>query len=520
VSRRQSLKIDPGCFTPGKKGQPILHRETRPLDAVCTPCWSGLSRAHWWILIVAVLGWLFDAMDQRLFILARTPALRELLPDLSADRLPTFAGLATALFLAGWATGGLLFGLMGDRWGRVRTLTLTILVYSVFTGLSGLARSWPEFAVYRFLCGMGIGGEYAAGVVLVSETMPARFRPFGLGLVQAFSSVGAILGSALSLVVGPQAKLGQMAGWRALFLFGVIPSLLVVLIRMRVRESDRWLRARELASAHVGSSSSATSASELRLGDLSAIFRDRTLRQRTLLGMTLGMVGQIGLWSIGLFTPELVRGSLLQQRQHEFAASTGTMHPSREKKSLDLDGLARASSPTAAEAERRAAAWKREDDSYVGWGTLLQDVGSFFGAPLCTMVAVRRGRRHAFSLAYLMAMGAAWFTFGCLTRGSDVYWMLPLLGFCTCGIFGVIIVYLPELYPTRLRTTGTGFCYNIARYITATGPLVLGRLTVLFGGLGFVMPIRPAAMSLALIYLLGLAAVPFAPETKGQPLPD
>ena len=151
---------------------------------------------------------------------------------------------------------------------------------------------------------------------------------------------------------------------------------------------------------------------------------------------------------------------------------------------------------------------------------MLQDVGSFFGAPLCTLVAVRRGRREAFALAYLMALGAVWFVFGWLSRGPDVYWMLPLLGFCTCGIFGVIIVYLPELYPTRLRTTGTGFCYNIARYLTATGPLALGKLTMLFGGLGYALPIRPAAMSLALIYLVGLAVVPFAEETRGQPLPE
>ncbi len=172
-----------------------------------TPWWGELSRAHWWVLIVAVLGWLFDAMDQRPFILARTPALRDLLPASAAGQLPAFAGWATGLFIAGWATGGLLFGLLGDRWGRVRTMTLTIPVYSLFTGLSGLARSWPEFAAYRFLCGMGIGGEYAVGVALVAETMPARAGPFALGLVQAFSSVGAIIGSGLSLLVGPQTTL-------------------------------------------------------------------------------------------------------------------------------------------------------------------------------------------------------------------------------------------------------------------------------------------------------------------------
>jgi len=501
----------------------ISRSETTPFEAASTPWWSELSRAHWWVLIVAVLGWLFDAMDQRLFILARTPALRDLLPTSAVSQLPTYAGWATGLFIAGWATGGLLFGLLGDRWGRVQTMTLTILGYSLFTGLSGLARSWPEFAAYRFLCGMGIGGEYAVGVALVAETMPARARPFALGLVQAFSSVGAIIGSGISLVVGPQTTFGQTAGWRVLFWFGVIPSLLVVLIRLRVQEPDRWLRARELARSVAGSFRKASPAqgSEMRLGDLRAIFGDRTLRRRTWVGMTLGMVGQIGLWSIGLFTPELVRGSLLVHRQNELAGVVARDKGINvELTGLDLERLARVAAASEAEAVRQAAAWKRQDDGYVGWGTLLQDVGSFFGAPLCTLVAVRRGRRQAFALAYLMALASVWFTFGWLSRGPDVYWMLPLLGFCTCGIFGVIIVYLPELYPTRLRTTGTGFCYNIARYITATGPLALGKLTMLFGGLGYAMPIRPAAMSLALVYLVGLAVVPFAEETRGQPLPE
>jgi MFS family permease len=490
----------------------VLSSKNTPADASEVPWWGELSRAHWWVLVVAVLGWLFDAMDQRLFIIARTPALRDLLPGVTSAQLQEYAGWVTTYFIAGWATGGLAFGLVGDRWGRVRTLSLTILVYSVFTALSGLARTWPEFAAFRFLAGMGIGGEYAAGAALVAEAMPARARPFALGLVQAFSSVGAMIGSGLSLVVGPQTTVGQTAGWRVLFWFGVIPSLIVILIRIRVQEPDRWLRARELSAAR---------GSEVRLGDLRAIFGDRTLRRRTLLGMTLGMVGQIGLWSIGLFTPELVRGSLLAQRNREITLVAGRYASETTSKAvLDLDGLARASSATEPEAVRRSAEWRREDDRYVGWGTLLQDVGSFFGAPLCTMVAVRRGRRQAFALAYMMALASVWFTFGLLARGSDVFWMLPLLGFCTCGIFGVIIVYLPELYPTRVRTTGTGFCYNIARYLTATAPLALSKLTLFFGGLGYGQPIRPAAMSIALVYLVGLALVPFAPETRGQPLPE
>ncbi len=452
----------------------------------------GLTRAHGWVLLAAALGWLFDAMDQRLFILARTPAIRDLTAGADPAALPTLAGWATALFIAGWATGGLVFGLVGDRRGRVRTMALTILMYSVFTGLSGLARSWPEFAAYRFLCGMGIGGEYAAGVALVAETMPARFRALALGMVQAASSLGAILGSAASLWIGPQAKIGGWEGWRLLFFLGVIPSVLLVLIRLRVPEPDRWLKARD--EARPGR----------ELGDVRAIFHDPVLRRRSVIGMTLGVVGQIGLWSIGLYTPELVRDVVFAEHRRELAVQADT-----------LDDLAVAwASRTGGDADSRLAHWKAEADRHVGRGTLLQDVGSFFGAPFCTWIAIRFGRRQAFATAYAMAMASVWLVFGGMTRGADAVWMLPLLGFCTCGIFGVIVVYLPELYPTRLRATGMGFCYNIARYLTAAAPILLGRLAVASGGYS------RAALVMSLVYVLGLAVVPLAPETRGRPLPE
>lgn len=456
----------------------------------------GLTRAHGWILLAAALGWLFDAMDQRLFILARTPALRDLAVGADPAALPTLAGWATALFIAGWATGGLVFGLVGDRYGRVRTMALTILMYSVFTGLSGLARSWPEFAAYRFLCGMGIGGEYAAGVALVAEAMPARFRPIALGMVQAASSIGAILGSALSLLVGPQSRVGGWEGWRILFFFGVIPSVLLVLIRFRVPEPDRWLRARDEARRDPKPGR--------ELGDVRAIFADPVLRRRSLIGMALGMVGQVGLWSIGLYTPELVRDVVFREHRREAGVEAAS-----------LDDLARAwAAKTGDDPAPKLAAWKAEADRHVGRGTLLQDVGSFFGAPFCTWIAVRFGRRKAFATAYAMAMASVWLVFGGMSRGADVDWMLPLLGFCTCGIFGVIVVYLPELYPTRLRTTGMGFCYNMARYLTAAAPVLLGRLAAGAGGYS------RAAILMSFIYVLGLAVVPLAPETRGRPLPD
>ena len=156
-----------------------------------------LTRYHWFVLIVAALGWLFDTMDQQLFTLARAPAMNELLapsPGMPADpRDVGFYGpLATAIFLIGWASGGLGFGVLGDRIGRAKTMLWTILIYSLCTGLSALSVGFWDFAFYRFLTGLGVGGEFAVGVSLVAEVMPDRARPYALGLLQALSAVGNI----------------------------------------------------------------------------------------------------------------------------------------------------------------------------------------------------------------------------------------------------------------------------------------------------------------------------------------
>jgi MFS family permease len=454
------------------------------------PWWRAMTGYHWWVLAVATLGWLFDSMDQRLFVLARTPALRQLLPGATDAQVADYAGKVTSVFILGWATGGLVFGLLGDRWGRTRTMMITILLYSLFTGLSGLATSWWDFAAYRFLCGMGIGGEYAAGVALVAEVMPDRARPYCLGLLQGLAALGQVVGSAVSLAIGPQAELEGVTGWRWLFAVGVLPSLLVVVIRISLREPESWLRARRESSQGSGD--------ELhkQLGDIKEILRDRRWLYHTVIGMTLGMAGQIGLWGIGFWTPELIRGSLAESRRQAAAKQeAGSFAESEEGQ-------------------------RAEEDRLVAQGTLLQDLAGMFGIYAFTLVTAHLGRRWTFALAYVLALGATVWTFGQLREAGEVYWMIPLLGFCVSSVYGGFAIYFPELYPTRLRSTGTGLCYNVARYITALGPLALGKLTVLYASLGYGMPLRPAAMSLAAVYLVGLVVLPFAPETKGKPLPE
>jgi len=179
-----------------------------------------------------------------------------------------------------------------------------------------------------------------------------------------------------------------------------------------------------------------------------------------------------------------------------------------------------AAGPDSIEARALAARWRRENDTYVGWGTVLQDVAGMMGIFAFTLLTARVGRRRAFAVSFLLALGATLLTFGCLSTAADIFWMVPMLGFATSSVYGGFAIYFPELYPTRLRSTGTGFCYNVARYLTALGPLTLGKLTVLFGAMGYAVPLRPAAICVAMIYLVGVGTVPFAPETKGKPLPE
>lgn len=424
------------------------------------PWYRELTKYHWWVLIVASLGWMFDTMDQRIFVLARGPAMTALLPaGTSAADITLYSGIATAIFMAGWAVGGFYLGIIGDRWGRAKTMMLAILMYSLFTGLSALSKTWWDFMIYRFLTGLGVGGEFAAGVTLVAEVMPTSARPHALGIVQTLSALGNVIGSAISFIVLP-------LGWRWMFVVGVLPSLLVAAVFRTMKEPEAWQKAR-----------AAQKSGHQKLGSVSDLFRTPRWRKNTIIGLLLAISGVVGLWGIGFWTPELIRTALGN-------ASTQTKN------------------------------W------YVSMGTLLQDVGAFFGIYTFTVVTARIGRRPAFVLSFLLGLAATVMTFGWLRQTSQIFWMIPMLGFCNLLVFGGYSIYFPELYPTRLRSTGVGFCYNVGRIIAALGPFTLGGLTVLFAKAGFESPFRAAAISLASIYLVGVFTMPFAIETRGKPLPE
>jgi MFS family permease len=520
-----------------------------------TPWYKLLNRYHWFVLGVAALGWLFDTMDQQLFNLARTPAMRDLIPEVTAveavereadriqtlrDRTPAdasakdqadvarqeatltqlrelidaadtspaasekaaeatkdlragftkavraeYAGGATAIFLMGWATGGLIFGVLGDRFGRAKVMMWTILVYSLCTGLSALSTGFWDFAVYRFLTGLGVGGEFAVGVALVAEVMPDRARPFALGWLQALSAVGNISAALISMslghlettgVVGNFGLMGfKMTAWRLMFVIGTLPALLAILIRSRLKEPERWQH-----SAHEG-------ATRKTLGLYHDLFSDPRWRHNAIVGMCLAFAGVVGLWGIGFFSFDLID---VVFRKH-----------------FEAQGL----SPQ--EVAGEVGWWK-------GITSVLQNVGGFFGIYAYARMTHITGRKPAFAVAFVAAMLSTALVFWSLDDFSDIFWMIPLMGFCQLAIFGGYAIYFPELFPTRLRSTGTSFCYNVGRFVAAVGPFTFGLLTSRV----FVdmprEPMRYAGLVMCTIFLIGLVALPFAPETKGQPLPE
>lgn len=442
------------------------------------PWYRQLNSYHWLVLVVASLGWLFDTMDQQLFNLARRPAITQLLgvrpgDPAAAGRIAEFSGYATMIFMIGWASGGVFFGILGDRIGRAKTMIVTILLYSFFTGLSALSTSVWDFSLFRFLTGLGVGGQFAVGVALVAEVVPAAARPYALGSLQATSALGNMMAALIGIGLGRLEQSGTIeSAWRSMFLVGALPALLAIVVFRKLKEPEQWQAAR--------------AAGGKQLGSVSELFSDPRWRRNSIVGMLLAFAGVVGLWGIGFFSFDLI--------------------------SSVLDKTFRAQGWAEAEIAGRKTVW-------TGITSLLQNLGGFFGIYAFTYFTAITGRKKAFAVSFVAAMAATAYTFWNLKTFSDIFWMIPLMGFCQLALFGGYAIYLPELFPTRLRSTGTSFCYNVGRIVAALGPSMLGLLTSQVYQ-GQEEPMRYAGVTMCSVFLIGLMVLPFLPETKGKPLPE
>ena len=379
--------------------------------------------------------------------------------------------------MIGWALGGLFFGVLGDKLGRAKTMMLTVLCYSAFTGLSALSTNVLDFAFYRFLTGLGVGGQFAVGVALVAEVMSDRARPFALGWLQALSAVGNMLAASTNLVLGKLEEAGAIqSSWRIMFLIGLAPAVLAIPIFLRLKEPERWKAAAREDEV----------AGKAKLGSLGELFGDPRWRRNTIVGMVLAFAGVVGLWGIGFFSFDLVD---VVFRKH-----------------FQGQGL----SPQ--QIAGKLTFWK-------GITSLVQNGGAFFGIYAFALVTHRIGRKPAFAISFVLAAAATAVTFWFLDSFWQIFVLIPIMGFCQLALFGGYAIYFPELFPTRLRSTGTSFCYNVGRLVAAAGPSVKGLLTSrVFAG--YHEPMRYAGITMCSVFLVGLLALPFAPETKGKPLPE
>jgi MFS family permease len=443
------------------------------------PWYSGVSRYQWLALTLASLGWVFDVFEGQIFVAAMNEATPALLGgSATAGEVGFWNHVTLGAFLLGGAGGGVLFGVLGDRLGRKRTMTYTILLYSLCTGLSAFATGPLFMAACRFLAAMGIGGEWAVASTLVAEEFPGHARARAQALFQASGTLGKYLAVAAgALLVShpsvwvpvPFGGACAVSGWRLAFLLGVLPAVLILVVRRHLREPEVWQR---------GTDSAAPAG---RLRDLFAA----SLRRRTLIGVGLAGVGMATYWGTAIYGKDTLRAAWARHCAVE--------------------------SPAAVDAAEREGELKRAEM----WGMFLWTTGSGLGLLAFGPLADRLGRRGALALFLLGGLVASVVLFGLLTSVWAIALFLVPFGLLTVGMGSGFAIYFPELFPTRLRGTGSGFCFNAGRVLAAPVLLLAGWLQK-DGGLS----LSGSALLVSLLFPVGALLLRWAPETRGRELPE
>jgi MFS family permease len=498
------------------------------------------SRGHLAALTAAFLGWLFDGFEMGLFPLIGKPALKDLLVDAyPADQLDlalaNWFNVIIATFLVGAATGGVLFGWLGDRIGRVRAMAIAIFTYAIFTGLCGLATEAWHIAGLRFIASLGMGGEWALGVALVNELWTKGSRVWIAGAIGAAANVGYLLVALVSLglnkgVVVLQhwsiSSLGMAestahywfdhSAWRLLMVIGALPAILIFFIQIFVPESHKWEE--EKASGATSFWSNSDLLGVLLGGVVSMgiiyVWSPLTPVSKAVAGV-LTVVGlAVVIW--GFVFP--VRRYLARSGAAVGGMSVGSRATVMRNLALGglLAGIALLGTWGAAQ---QAPKWSTEIAANgclfpKEYTQIWTSLGAILMTLLTPLVGDMLGRRTTYTLACVLAMGSALLFYQTNGAGIGTWFFLTafLMGGMTASFYGFFPLYLPELFPTSVRATGQGFCFNVGRIIAAVGGLQIANLVIAFGSSA------NAYSVLCCIYLAGMVVVWFAPETKGQAL--
>lgn len=434
------------------------------------PWYRALNRSQWNALFAANLGWLFDGYETYALILTVGAALHQLLDPAQYARIPAYAGVVIAITLLGWGIGGMIGGVLADYIGRKRMMIVAILAYSITTGLSAVSWNWESFAALRLIVGVAIGSEWATGSSMTAELWPDHARGRGAGLMQCGLGIGFFLASLAWLFVsaaGPGA-------WRLMYLIGILPALMTLWIRRGIPESALWERtsASRRAAQERKRSGAALEAHEHALTRFTVadLFSDREVRRRTIVALLMSLTTTFAWWGISSWIPPYVAS-------------------------------------VAAKAGLEAPRWA----SYAG---MTYNIGAILGYVGLGFIADAYGRKPVAILFFALALVTTPILFLWTHDLGVLLLVVGINGFFSLGQYSWMPTWLPELYPTRMRATGIAFCFNVPRLIAWIGPLIAGTLIVEFGGYG------NAATIVAFIYILGIAAAPFLPETRGKPLPE
>jgi MFS family permease len=441
--------------------------------------WSplGLTGYQWTVIFAAWLGWGFDIFDSLLFNFVAPNCVPTLLglpigsPQARAATL-FWTGALTSVLLVGWALGGVVFGRITDRIGRTRTLMLTMLLYAVGTALCAFAPNIWVLGLFRLIASFGIGGEWAAGAAMVAEVVPERRRVEAGAILYTSAPVGLAFASFLNFQVAGVFFPGQPeVSWRYVFLGGLIPAAAALVVRWFVHEPERWTRLAEADAA-----APVSGLRELFTGPHRRLVRS---------GLITAVTALIAWWSCNAFIPVIATGLA----QVESAAR----------------GLDRVHTLGLIES------WKAQATNWFNTGGL---IGTLLTIPAAKLI----GRKPMFGIYFLASGLSILATFGLPLTAETRIMMYFLIGLSVFGVFGSFTYYLPELFPTRLRGTGSGFCYNIGRIIAAVGPFIVGSIAS--RGASALEAAMEALFFVGFVPLIGLAGLYWVIETKDQPLPE
>ncbi len=510
------------------------------------------SRAKFLALTAALLGWMFDGAEMGLFSMVGRSAVNDLLTG--ADGVAPvesvtghWFGVVTAGFLVGAATGGVLFGWLGDRIGRVRAMTLSVFTYAVFTGLCGIAAQAWHVGVLRFIAALGMGGEWSLGVALVMEVWPNRSRAYMAGLIGAAANVGYLLIGLIglwlaSLLPGIEQSLLSMGvseamaatlvankGWRILMILGAAPALLTFFIRMFVPESRKWEEERQSGVTRSWASSDLWAVIVGMLGPAAIIYLWTSSKfdwQVRLGGTAVGLI----VTTVGYTYPVV---KFLRRQRYWDQADRPAAVLVRMLLAAGLAGVALLGTwgstqwaPTWADQLTSSNVNLHAREHTQIWLAIGAIVGTIVGA----LMGDRLGRRPTYCLLCIFSLASVLVLFQNREYGTRLLLGAFLAGACTASFYGWLPLYLPELFRTSVRATGQGFSFNFGRILAAVGALQTGQLMGMFSesktvgweplSLTFQAGYPLACSSMCLVYLVGVVLIWLAPETRGRPLPD